>query len=243
MGLILSGSIALFVVYNKLGVVFKIPSKLQLKVELKDGWHLFLGMFSVNLFSSTNLVILGLFANNTMVGYFRAGDALVRALIGLLQPIVNAIYPHVCRLAGSSKRSAYLFIRKTLLFIAVIGFAIAIVTLIFAEPIVMTVFGKQYRETISVIMILSFLPFISNCSSVLGVQGLLAFNKNVTFSKIVTVSAICNVILAFLLTPVYKHIGISVSLVTTELFTLIVVAFVTRDIFSSKYNTSRGVVG
>ena len=228
LGLILTGVISFFIITQKMDIKLKIPSKQYVFEELKEGWHVFLGMFSVNLFSSTNVVILGIFANNTIVGYFKAGDTLIRSVIGLLQPINNALYPHISRLAISSKEQATNLIRKLLLGYGSLSFFISFILFFFATDIVHIAFGRQYTETITVVKILSPLPLIIGINSILGLQGLLAFGYNKLFSRTVMFSAILNLLLAFVLTPLYKHIGISYSLLFTEIFTLIFVSYIIK---------------
>ena len=73
------------------------------------------------------------------------------------------------------------------------------------------------------------LPFFLGINGILGVLGLLAFNMNRAFSVIVMLAGSINLILALILVPAYKHIGISISLLITELFaTSIIVVYLSN---------------
>lgn len=227
-GLIISGLLSLIIINYVMGIRLGLPSREALLEEIKEGWHVFLGMFSVNLFSSTNIVILGLFANNTIVGYFKAGDSVIRAICGLLQPINNAIYPHISKLAVISKEKAWETINKLLVRVGLLTLIVAVFTFVYSSYIVHIVLGPQFEETNKVVRVLALLPFLIGTSSVLGVQGLLAFNRNRDFSKIVVSSATVNLILAFIMTPLYLHVGMSLSLLLTETYTLLLITYVNR---------------
>ena len=54
--------------------------------EFKNGWHLFLSRMATTLYTTSNVVILGLFTDNTIVGYYAAGDKIIRAVQGLQLP-------------------------------------------------------------------------------------------------------------------------------------------------------------
>lgn len=222
LGMISAGILGLWIIIRKHKVKIVVPIKDSIYEELKEGRHVFLGMSAVSLYSTSNTFILGLFANNTIVGYFKAGETIVRALVSLVSPISQGMYPYVSRLAGVSKKKAVDFIIKVVVTVGFAAFILGIIVFVFAPEIVSVFLGPQYRNSVVVLQILSPLPFLIGISSILAIQGLLAFNMDRAFLLLVTATGIVNIIFALILTPVYKHVGISLSLLLTELFGTIV---------------------
>jgi PST family polysaccharide transporter len=70
LGFIAAGILALRIVFKDFGVGFRIPSWEATKDEFKNGWHIFLSTTSINFYKNNSILILGLFANNEIVGYF-----------------------------------------------------------------------------------------------------------------------------------------------------------------------------
>jgi PST family polysaccharide transporter len=223
-GLIVVGIMSLWVIVKDFNVKIFFPSKQSVVKELKEGWHIFVGLSAVSLYSNTNTFVLGMFTNNTTVGYFTAGETLIRAIDGMLNTITQAIYPYASRLANISRMAASAFIRKMLIIVGGTTFLLGIAIFLCAHRIVDIAFGPQYTNTIAVIQILAPLPFFLGINGILGVPGLLAFNMNRAFSVIVILAGLINLILALILVPAYKHIGISISLLITELSATIIIA-------------------
>lgn len=213
---IFSGILALLIIFMKFKIKISIPNKREIKQQLFEGWHVFISQIAVSLYTISNTFILGVFTNNTIVGYYASGEKLVKAVQGLIQPISQTIYPHISKLASNSKREAIRFISKAFYFVGFITLIMSSILLFFAEPIVSLVLGNQYTNSIIVVQILSFLPFIIGLSNILGIQTMLTFNYKKEFSKIIITSSILNLVIAFIMVNVMSYIGISLSVLFTE---------------------------
>lgn len=210
------GIIALSILYGKHRLRFIAPGRNELIAELKDGWHIFLSTIAISLYTRSNAVILGIFTNNMIVGYYSAGEKIVRVVQGLLSPLSQTVYPHISKLASESGKTALVFIRKL---VKVIGFSTLILSLallIFAPQINNIILGGQYKESIPVIRILSFLPFIIGMSNIFGIQTMLNFGLKKNFTKIIISAGLINIFLAVILVIPFQHIGISISVIITE---------------------------
>ena len=217
-GIILAGVTGLWIAMRRFRVRIKTPTFIQIKRELKEGWHVFILTIATSLYTISNTFILGLFTNNTVVGYFSAGEKVVRAMVGLIDPFGQAVYPHISRLASESRERALVFVRKVLEIISVPTFLISLTLIIFAPQISHVILGRQYEESIPVIRILSFLPFVIGLSYILGVQLMLNFGLKKVFTRILIIAGLINILLALTLVSPLQHIGISLSILFTETF-------------------------
>ena len=217
LGYILAGILSLIFVFKKFDVVFKIPSKIEVINQLKEGWHIFVSTVSINLYTTSNTFILGIFTNNTIVGYFSAGYTLIQAFLGMLNPISQTFYPYISRLASESREKAVSVIKKLIKGVGAFTFILSLLIFIFADLIVKIVLGEQYYNSTIVIRILAFLPFIIGLSNVYAVQGLLSFGESIIIKKITIIGALTNILLAIILCPWLKHMGISISMLLAEI--------------------------
>ena len=62
------------------------------------------------------------------------------------------------------------------------------------------------------------LPFIITLSNIFGIQTMLTLNYKKEFSSILILASIINIILALIMVPILKHIGISLSVLLSEIF-------------------------
>lgn len=51
----------------------------------------------MSIYTSANAFVLGLFTNNTMVGYYSMAEKLYMAIQSLYGPITQALYPYVAK--------------------------------------------------------------------------------------------------------------------------------------------------
>ena len=89
--------------------------------------------------------------------------------------------------------------------------------------------GTQYNGSILLLQIMSFLPFIIALSNMFGIQTMLTFNYKRAFSHIIIIASVINIVLALILAPSFKAVGISVAVVITETFVTIAMYIYLRN--------------
>lgn len=203
---------------HKFGIKYTFPSQILIKQQLKKGWELFLSTVWINLYTTSNVFILGLFASANVVGYYAAADKIRFAFQGVLSSMSQSLFPFVNILLTESYVKFISFNRKLFKIALIIGAIISVLLFLFAAPIVRIVFGNEYQSSILVLKIIAWLPLVIFLSNVLGIQTMLPLNKQRSFSLILFFAAMINLILSFILVPKYFEIGTSISVLVTEIF-------------------------
>jgi len=135
LGFIVAGVWSLTLIKKDFGVKFRLVSFTIARDYFMDSSQYFLSRVSVSIYTSSNAFVLGLFTNNTVVGYYAMAEKLYQALQGLYLPLVNAIYPFIAK-----GRNISLF--KKIFSFAVIGNFILIAFLFLASgQLLRLVFG------------------------------------------------------------------------------------------------------
>lgn len=225
LGTIFAGVWSLYLVKKEFNITFSwrapILTPKIIKTQLYDGWHVFISGVAINIYTVSTTFILGIFANNTVVGYFAAADKLVGVAKGLCGPILQAIYPLTSRKIHQNKEAGIVFIKKVALIIGSVMLAVSLLLFLFAEPVVYWLLGEQYRESVLLIKIMSFLPFLTTISAILGVQIMLNLGYKRAFSYILFVSACISVGLGLIVVPIYGALGSASTLLVVEIFVTI----------------------
>lgn len=216
LGSIIGGVLGLIIIFKDFDLKFKFPRIEEIKHQLKEGWYIFISTVAISLYTVSNTFILGIFTTNTIVGYYAGAEKIIKAIQGLLGPVTQTIYPHINKIASESKTRAIKFIQKITFLIGGTSFILSLIVFLFAGIIVKILLGTQYHESIKVLRILSFLPFIVGLSNIFGIQTMLTFNHKKAFSNILIATSIFNIALAFILVPLYQHVGISVAVIISE---------------------------
>lgn len=214
---ILNGIIGLLAVKRYFDIKFLIPSIKSINYQFKNSWHYFISNISVSLYTISNVFILGLFANNAVVGYFSAADKIRMAVQNLTSISGRTIFPHLSIEFKRSHEGAILFLKKYVKIIGLFTLSISILLFVFAEPTILIVLGENYYDSIILLKIMSALPFIIFLSNVAGIQTMLNLGYKKEFAQIILLAGIFNVVLSFIIVPFYLSIGSAVIVVLTEL--------------------------
>jgi len=215
------GFTGLLIVLNKLQIKYIFPKISLLKLQIKNGWNLFLSTVWINLYTTSNVFILGLFAPATVVGYFAAADKIRMAFQGILSPMSQSVFPYVNNLLNESYERFISFNKKLFKIALLVGTIISIILFLFAEPLVNIVLGRDYQSSILVLRIIAWLPVVIFLSNVFGIQTMLPMNKHKSFAIILFFAAMINLVLSFILVPKYFEIGTSIAVLVTEIFVTI----------------------
>jgi PST family polysaccharide transporter len=215
---IILGLSSILIIFLSFKVRFKYPSLSIIKHELREGSYIFLSTIAISIYTISNTFILGVFTEEKYVGYYAAGEKIIRAFQYLLIPISQTLYPHINKLAVESKREALVLIKKILKIVGIIMFCISLTLFVFASKISKFILGNKYSESVYVIKILAFLPFVVSLSNILGIQTMITFGFKKEFTKILIIASVISIIISLFLVHPLKHIGISISSLIAEIF-------------------------
>lgn len=225
-GILVSGILGFAIALQDIDGAFVWPSISSLRRTLEDGWHLFVSSAAISLYTNTNLVLVGLLAGNTQAGYFSVAEKIVRAVSGLIAPAMQAFFPHVNSVLMLSRERALQMLAKLLRSVAVFTLLASAALLLFAHPLAILLLGKVSAEgSVEVIRWIALLPFLIGVSNVIGIQTMLPLGFDRPFSRILITSGILNVVLGIPLIHFLGAKGASMSLLLTEAYVTLAMAF------------------
>ncbi len=216
-GNIIAGIFSIYLAVRIFKLRFIAPTKGQILNELKEGWHITVSNLSINTYLYTNVLILRIFTNDLIVGYYSIAERIFFAIRQVLGIFSQVIYPRVCQLAIRSKEQLPIFFKNIYLnFLA--GLAILCAGIyIFAPWIVQIFISSKPDLAVLILRILSFVPIIV-CLNIPAFQILLVFNKKKSYSSILAIGTIVNIAANLVLCNALGAVGTAISIIITELF-------------------------
>jgi len=167
LGFLVGGGLSLWIIFKYFNQKFIFQNVQTLWLYFKESSHFFLSRVAVTIYTSMNTFILGLFTNNTIVGYYSIAEKLYIAYHSFFQPLVQTLYPYIAKYKDIMKfQKIYFFVKgiNLLLLIFVYFLAPDLVYLIAGKEIYQSVEAFRQFLIVLVIVIPSILigyPFLA----------------------------------------------------------------------------------
>lgn len=213
---LIAGLIGCFMIYSH-GWVGKVTFSIkEVKASLYEGWHVFASTSAISLYTTSTTIILGLLSGSAAVGYFNAANTIRNAIQGLLNPVTQAIYPRINYLYDNDYTRCISLIKKSLKIIGCLSFIGSAFLFLFAPLIIKYGVGENYTSAVSVLKIMSLLPFMVSLSNIFGVQTMLTHGLKKEFSRILIFAGMSNLLIIFPLVNLFNEDGAALSMLLTE---------------------------
>jgi PST family polysaccharide transporter len=213
---IITGLWGQYIAFRHLGVSFRFPGYTNLRKQITAGWDIFLSIVAINAYTTTRIFAVGLLTNNTITGFY----SIAEKLAGLCQtfPLASfsqALFPRLSKIFQKSKPRAYEFMQRIQLITINISLICLPLIFVFAHPIIKTIFGGDYPETVlSFRLLLVSVLFIS--SNAFRVQFLLIAGKTHLYSRIHVMMAMIGLPVIFMLIVSFSYVGAAIATIMIE---------------------------
>ncbi|MCH7774528.1 MAG: flippase, partial [Bacteroidetes bacterium] len=226
---ILIGIFGVVISLVKFKITFRLPSFEEIRIQLKSGWNIFQSMIAINIYTTSNTFILGLFASETVVGYYAAADKIRLAFQGIQSVLSQTVFPYVNSLVKESYEKFILFIKRLLKLEFAIGFSASLILFIFSPQLTELLLGEKFAASGELLRIISALPLLISLSNVFGIQIMLPLGYDRAFNRIISSAALVHILLLIVIVPAYFAVGASIAVVITEfVVTLLTYLFVQK---------------
>ena len=236
---LVAGICSWIILWKNYQEVFILPKIDGIRQVFIDAWEIFTSTIAINLYTASNIVFLGILTNNTVVGYFSGAQKIIQNINQLISPITQAIYPYVSKTASNSKNEALKFLHKIIFILGGGTFVSSVLIFIFAEWIVDILLGVGYEQSVLLLRILAFLPFIISLSNIFGIQTMLVFGMKKQFNRVLMSAAILNTVIVLPMIYFYQAVGVSISMTITETFVTLTMYYILKknniDLIRGKY--------
>lgn len=226
-GALLAGITSLFIIFGKHRILFGLQPVERLKFYFKDSIPIFVSNVSIKLYVSTNKVIVGSFLGMAEVAYYDLAEKLVSVLKMPMAILSQSLFPKI------SKEKNLQFVKQIFKLSLLANISFYLLFILLSKYIVLFLGGKTMLEAVLIVNLLAFTVPVIAMSNIFGIQLLLTFGHNKTFSGIIVGSGIFYLLQAIVIWGIWRFslINVTVITVTTEVFVT-----VTMFYYCKKYN-------
>ncbi len=202
-GTMVAGLWAFFLAKRRYGVFFSKLSYKTLRHYLADGWYIFTSRIAVELYSSANIIILGFFAPNAVVGYYAIVEKIIHAMGNVLEPVTRAVYPYLAKLYRNSKERFFKRNMQLSLLIFLSMLPVTLGTIYFAQEILRIIIGHPPEPEVVKMLQLASVVLIGYLYGSQFTNMLVTLGETKMLNAIVMIAGALNLLLA----PLVLYLG------------------------------------
>lgn len=202
---------------------------LKYSIHLKGMFILFIPQVISTLFTTLNITMIGLLSNNFETGIYDLTTRIINALIMIMISLNTVMIPRIAKLnADNDKETIKKVFQKAISMFTYLSFPMAIGLSILSSIFIPWFLGEEFIVAIPLVYFLVFKIIFVPYSNSTGYQYLVPTNRNREFLISVSVAAIVNLTLNFVLIPQYGAIGSAIGMIVAEFMVLFVQIVITR---------------
>ncbi|MBI2559356.1 flippase [Candidatus Woesearchaeota archaeon] len=191
------------------------------KMIVKESSLFFFSAIFTTLYLYADQIMISKLRSTTEVGIYSAAANITIALIFIPLMYANSIYPVISRFYINSKKSLKLVYERSFKYMLVLGLPIAAGIYVLSDKIILFLYGEEYSASAAVLSMLSGYILLKFLNPVTG-YTLMAINKQGTRLLGQASAAAINIVLNFVLIPIYGIIGAAAATLITEIIFFII---------------------
>ena len=228
---IITAMLANFAGYSLISrqVPLKFPGFLDSIQALRDGLSMFVFVGVTSVYTTLNIVILGLSQTAGVVAAYGTSDRLVRAAGGMLDPLNRVIYAKLAHLYHHDFPAALSFLRKAAV-VLIIGGLVIFAVGEWAAPLAIHILAPSYTDAVGYLrLLLLFIPWLA-VNNIVGLHIMLPLGMDRAFNSVFLAVSVLSVAAMLLLVPLTGPVGMGIITILTEvLASLGMIYFVWRS--------------
>ena len=215
---------AIMVYYKLGGSRCKFSSQLALLMFNKSK-HYIVSSMMVTIFAQTDKIMLKQMLDETATGYYGAAVACAGLTGFVFSAIIDSFRPSIFE---GMKIDEEVFTHRLVLLYSIIiyvSLAQSLVMTVLARLVIFVLYGQAYAPAASALMIVVWYTTFSYIGSVRNIW-ILAYNKQKYLWQINLSGALANVVLNWLMIPLWGIQGAAVASLITQIFTNVIIGYV-----------------
>ena len=219
------------VFYVRKYIHVKFTFHIELKKHIIPMLILFANSVAITIYVSSDITMLGFFADDVTVGIYSFASKIYNILKQLVNAVIVVTLPRVSYVIKNNKEKYEYYINMIFSAVNLILFPIAVGTFFMSDTMILIAGGMQYLSGGYALKILSVATLFAIYASIFTNCILIVNKQEDKCLKSTIISAIVNVALNFILIPLLGMIGAAITTVLAELVNCFMQISYSKDYF------------
>lgn len=201
------------------------------KYLLSHSYHYILSGMMVAIYSQTDKLMIKKMLNSASVGYYSLASSVNGMWVFVLSAIIDSMFPTIMTLYKENNIEQFEKKNRQLYAIVIyVSIFVAICMMIFGRSAIILIYGGQYESSAQILKVIAWYTIFSY----LGVARnawIVCKNKQKYLKYMYFSAAIINIILNYLLIPIWGANGAAIASLITQVCTSIILPALIKDMF------------
>lgn len=222
---IIVGIVSFIYVVRRYKLNFHLPSKFYKSSVVKKSVPAFVNAFFVDCNMLVGMTILGNCISDYDLGVYSGAQKIMTAILMVAsQPISIALFPRISKKFVEDKRKGLAYLCRCLWMIGIFAFVVSLSVFYLSPIFVQFMLGEQYYHSVTLLRLLSPLPFLSAIATTLTMQGLFGMQLQRFAPMVGLLVFLSNCVLCGVLVPLLELNGAVYSWMICQLVEIACVA-------------------
>ena len=225
-GAVVAGLLALYIVFKKEGVQFRLSSIYGIREDYKRSFPLFVSSVSTQIYVNVNKLVVGSCLGMSEVAIYDMGEKVLRLMKLPIQMVAQATFPKI------SREKNIHFLNRLMFMVAGIVAVGYIIMFICSKWIVCLFMGEYISEAVTVMRILGISAVIVSFNAFMGGNRLVPFGYSKSYMQVMVRNCMFFLIGIFVLwiESLMNIYNVSVMSVLVELFCFVNLFFLSKKV-------------
>lgn len=227
-------SMALIILYHNLGGMKLSVNKSTAHRMWNQGKHYILSSLMVTIFTQTDRVMIKLMVDDASTGYYSAAVTCAGLANFVYMAIIDSARPSIFESKLSNQKAFEKNIVRLYSIVIWASILQCVAISLFSPFIINILYGRSYVEAIGVLRVVTWYVTFSFLGSVRNIW-ILAEEKQKYLWIINLSGALANIVLNFLLIPIWGMMGAAIASLITQFFANVIIGFILKPIMYNNF--------
>lgn len=220
----------------------KLTKNVKWRYHLRPILVIFASSVAITLYVSSDTTILGLLKGDYAVGIYGVAVKIYSIASGLISGLLVVTIPRLAMLLGKRKIKEYkLILGKVISSVSILVLPVAVGLIMLSKEAILIIAGKKYLSSILSLQIITSAFIFSNYGMIFNECILIPAKRENKSLYNTLITGIINVILNFILIPIWSYDGAALSTVIAELMVMVLNGWSARDYISSIFTSGKTI--
>ena len=236
------GSNALNYINAKKILDIRLTKRVNWKYHLKPILVIFASSVAITLYVSSDTTILGLLKGDYAVGIYGVAVKIYTIASSLISGLLIVTIPRLAMLLGKRRIQEYkIVLGKVISSVSILVLPAAIGLIMLSKEVVLIIAGEKYLNSIFSLQIITSAFIFSNYGMVFNECILIPAKRENSSLYNTLITGIVNVVLNFVLIPLWSYDGAALSTVIAEFMVMILNGWSARDYIKPIFNSKKSI--